>query len=249
VTLEQGSALPTGAEPEPAPPAKPMCATAQMGVCPDDQSSEAHRDVPLGQLFLTAKRTSTTCIPTPDVCMVSVLLIEPDTARAALLDAALVECPSGPCRVQQVATLSSGCAYLATSVVDVVLFNRALSGGAGDAPDRAKRAAPGALILPLDETRFEDDDRLHAIFCYVAERTSTESILRIAEEALFEDKERGQVTLDSIGDAILVTDMQGHVTYLNRAAETMTGWAGNEASGQPCPRFSTSLMASPARSP
>ena len=53
------------------------------------------------------------------------------------------------------------------------------------------------------------------------------------EEALFVEKERAQVTLNSIGDAVLSTDISGHVTYLNLVAESMTGWSREEASGQP----------------
>ena len=47
---------------------------------------------------------------------------------------------------------------------------------------------------------------------------------RTAAEALFTEKERAQVTLNSIGDAVLSTDMDGNVTYLNVVAERMTGW-------------------------
>jgi len=41
------------------------------------------------------------------------------------------------------------------------------------------------------------------------------------------------VTLDSIGEAVLRTDVQGKVTYLNRKAEEMTGWRREEARGRP----------------
>ena len=64
-------------------------------------------------------------------------------------------------------------------------------------------------------------------------RKATEFGLQAAEEALFEEKERAQVTLNSIGDAVLTTDLQGNVTYLNLVAETMTGWAREEALGRP----------------
>jgi len=53
------------------------------------------------------------------------------------------------------------------------------------------------------------------------------------EEASFEDKERSQVTLDSIGDAVLCTDIAGKVTYLNLVAECMTGWSCQEALSHP----------------
>ncbi len=67
----------------------------------------------------------------------------------------------------------------------------------------------------------------------ITERKATEFGLRAAEEALFEEKERAQVTLNSIGDAVLSTDLLGNVTYLNLVAETMTGWSSEEALGRP----------------
>ncbi|HEX5804289.1 MAG TPA: EAL domain-containing protein [Azospira sp.] len=67
----------------------------------------------------------------------------------------------------------------------------------------------------------------------ITDRKATERVLQIAEDALFEAKERAQVTLDSIGDAVLSTDLAGNVTYLNLMAETMTGWSREEAMGLP----------------
>jgi diguanylate cyclase (GGDEF)-like protein/PAS domain S-box-containing protein len=42
-----------------------------------------------------------------------------------------------------------------------------------------------------------------------------------------------QIILNSIGDAVLSTDIAGNVTYLNLAAEKMTGWSCDEAAGRP----------------
>jgi diguanylate cyclase (GGDEF)-like protein/PAS domain S-box-containing protein len=67
----------------------------------------------------------------------------------------------------------------------------------------------------------------------VSERKSMEFVLHAAEEALFEEKERAQVTLNSIGDAVLTTDLVGNVSYLNLVAEAMTGWSREEALGRP----------------
>lgn len=52
-------------------------------------------------------------------------------------------------------------------------------------------------------------------------------------EALFEEKERAQVTLNSIGDAVMSCDVSSRVTYLNKVAERMTGWTGEMATGRP----------------
>lgn len=52
-----------------------------------------------------------------------------------------------------------------------------------------------------------------------------------AEHALFEEKERAQVTLHSIGDAVISTDARGHIQFLNQVAEMLTGWSLAEAEG------------------
>ena len=67
----------------------------------------------------------------------------------------------------------------------------------------------------------------------ITERKRTEQELRASEEALYEEKERAEVTLNSIGDAVLTTDIAGNVRYMNQVAEMMTGWSCEEASGQP----------------
>jgi diguanylate cyclase (GGDEF)-like protein/PAS domain S-box-containing protein len=67
----------------------------------------------------------------------------------------------------------------------------------------------------------------------ITERKMIESILRTAEESLYEEKERAQVTLNSIGDAVVTTDPASRVNYLNVVAERMTGWSHDDAMGQP----------------
>ncbi len=57
--------------------------------------------------------------------------------------------------------------------------------------------------------------------------------IRETVSALRESEQRLSVTLDSIGDAVLVTDVQGLVTRLNAKAEELTGWSEQEALGRP----------------
>jgi diguanylate cyclase (GGDEF)-like protein/PAS domain S-box-containing protein len=54
-----------------------------------------------------------------------------------------------------------------------------------------------------------------------------------AEALLFAEKERAQVTLASIGDAVVTTDVAGRVDFLNSVAEELTGWTIAEAMGVP----------------
>ncbi|WP_109124709.1 GGDEF and EAL domain-containing protein [Dyella sp. C11] len=53
------------------------------------------------------------------------------------------------------------------------------------------------------------------------------------EEALFRERELAEVTLRSIGDAVITTDLKHCVTSLNPIAEAMTGWSQAEAVGKP----------------
>ncbi|MBI4904003.1 MAG: PAS domain S-box protein, partial [Acidobacteria bacterium] len=54
-----------------------------------------------------------------------------------------------------------------------------------------------------------------------------------AQEEVAEHRERLRVTLSSIGDAVMATDTNGRVSYLNPVAEQLTGWTSAEASGRP----------------
>jgi diguanylate cyclase (GGDEF)-like protein/PAS domain S-box-containing protein len=62
-------------------------------------------------------------------------------------------------------------------------------------------------------------------------RTAAESAL-VAED-LYNEKERAQITLNSIGDAVICTSVAGRITYLNVVAERLTGWPSAQALGEP----------------
>jgi len=53
-----------------------------------------------------------------------------------------------------------------------------------------------------------------------------------AQAALAEEKERLTVTLRSIGEGVITTDMEGRIVLLNRISENLTGWSQEEASGK-----------------
>ncbi len=53
-----------------------------------------------------------------------------------------------------------------------------------------------------------------------------------AEHALAREKERAEVTLHSIGEAVITTDGQGRIDHLNEMAERLTGWSNEEAAGR-----------------
>ena len=55
---------------------------------------------------------------------------------------------------------------------------------------------------------------------------------KLSEDALFAEKERAEVTLHAIGDAVISTDADGRIDYLNPVAEWLTGWTLKEAHGR-----------------
>jgi PAS domain S-box-containing protein len=79
-----------------------------------------------------------------------------------------------------------------------------------------------------------EDQRRHVEETEQLHSETIEALLqtRRAEQALAEEKERLAVTLRSIGDGVIATDLDGVVLLINQAAETLTGWTVGEALGQ-----------------
>ncbi len=55
---------------------------------------------------------------------------------------------------------------------------------------------------------------------------------KLLEAALFEERERAQITLKSIGDAVACADSMGKISFINVVAETLTGWSSQDAVGR-----------------
>lgn len=53
----------------------------------------------------------------------------------------------------------------------------------------------------------------------------------LSEEALLNQKQELEVTLESIGDAVISTNLQSEIKFMNPVAEKMTGWIKKDAIG------------------
>ena len=114
------------------------------------------------------------------------------------------------------------------------------------AVDDLRRVAPKVAIMLLAPARDQALARRAidrgANDSVVTDQIDTRSLVqliammferRASDEQKFVERERAEVTLNSIGDAVMTTDTLGNVTYLNAEAEELTGWTRAEAFARP----------------
>ena len=176
----------------------------------------------------------------------TLLLIDDDASHAEIFADALLKATDGPFEGKCVKSLAEGIARLREQEIWATFLNLSLPDSQGlETFDKLALAAPGIPILILAGAQEEGvalDALRHGAKDYLLEdHLERDSFVRAirnmaerktAEEMLFTEKERAQVTLDSIGDAVLSTDLQAKVTYLNVVAEKITGWTREEAAGK-----------------
>jgi diguanylate cyclase (GGDEF)-like protein/PAS domain S-box-containing protein len=185
-----------------------------------------------------------------------ILLIQNDSADAAAVRDALITCRERSFVVESLGTCAAGQQRLAREnelptrepgAIAAVLLDLFLPDSEGiETFNRLFRAAPHVPMLVLCESGHEDIAKLavqrgaqdyllkHRLDSYLLPKALHSMIDRaVIAEALFAEKERAQVTLNSIADAVISSDIAGNVTYLNTIAEEMTGWSREEALGHP----------------
>jgi diguanylate cyclase (GGDEF)-like protein/PAS domain S-box-containing protein len=200
--------------------------------------------------MLAGARSKTT------VMISRILLIQKDRADAEAIQAALAGSQDPLFRVEWVQQCSAGVERLreyvshlraGTRNLDAILLDLSLPDTQGiETFDRLYAVAPNVPILVLTAQQDEAaakvavqrgaqdyllKDRWDA---YLLPKVLRSMIERAANtEALFDEKERAQVTLNSIGDAVMSADFSGRVTFLNVVAERLTGWSREGAAGRP----------------
>ncbi|MBU6484220.1 MAG: diguanylate cyclase [Betaproteobacteria bacterium] len=176
----------------------------------------------------------------------SVLVIGSDPVAAAAIREALSQPGEHSPAAVWAQTLSDGVARLGDGGIDAILLDPALPDSQGiDSFDEIFLAARDVPILVLTTREGEEVGR-QALQRGAKERVLKEHIggyslglmLRhmkeraAVDDALLSARQRAQAILDSIGDGVISIDREGRVTYLNPAAERMTGWSRDEANGR-----------------
>ena len=182
------------------------------------------------------------------------LLVEDNPGDARLLREMFNEQGSHDTELTHVETMSDAEKHLAEHAVDIILLDLGLPDAQGlEAVRRAHAAAPRVPLVVLtgldDESLAAQALQEGAQDYLIKGQIETRGLLRALryaverktmEEALFVEKERAQVTLNCIGDAVVCTDIAGNITFLNLVAEKMTGWSCRKRPAGPWPKFSES---------
>jgi len=184
-----------------------------------------------------------------------VLLIEGDRALGAAIQQALGEANGDSFRVEWVQRFGEGVERLAregvhtgssASPIAAVVMSISVPDGPGlDAFQRIHRAAPDLPIVVLcgaaDEELAREAMRMGAQDYLVRESLDRYALRKVltgvvergaVTRAMLATSQQAQATLDSIGDAVISTDIDCRVTFLNAVAERLTGWSREEAIGR-----------------
>jgi diguanylate cyclase (GGDEF)-like protein/PAS domain S-box-containing protein len=176
-----------------------------------------------------------------------VLIITADSIVAEDLEDALGKARNGHFSVQWVSHLFEAIERLRAGHIDAIMADLSLPDSQGiETFDSLFAIAPHIPIVMLCVA---DDEMLtteavqrgaqgylsKAHFgSYLVRQTLRNCIRSKAlEEKFFIEKTRADITLNSISDAVISTDMSGNIDYLNITAENMTGWSRDDAYGHP----------------
>jgi diguanylate cyclase (GGDEF)-like protein/PAS domain S-box-containing protein len=175
------------------------------------------------------------------------LLVEDNPGDARLLREMFHERGSDDTELIHVQCLNEAEKQLAKHVFDIILLDLGLPDSQGlEAVRRARTASPRVPLVVLtgldDESlatqALQEGAQDYLIKGQIEARGLMRAIRyaverKTMEEVLFVEKERAQVTLNSIGDAVVCTDIFGNITFVNLVAEKMMGWSWAEAAGRP----------------
>jgi diguanylate cyclase (GGDEF)-like protein/PAS domain S-box-containing protein len=175
----------------------------------------------------------------------TVQIITTDDMDAEELQHFLAEARDGPFEIVRTASLADGLHQLATEAINIILVALHLQDSQGLATfDRLFAAVPDIPIMILAEG--DESEAIEAVqrgaqgylskghFGLALVPQALRNIIhrKAVEAVLYVEKERSRVILESIGEGVMSTDLDGNLLYLNAVAVRMTGWPRDEAIGR-----------------
>lgn len=183
---------------------------------------------------------------TAEMRPLQVLLVEDNATDVFLLQDMLTVSKGAKFQVTHVEALQEALQQLAAQRFDVVLLDLSLPDSLGLDTFTTLRAQGWAVPIVVltgldDETLAVDAVKAGAQDYLVKGQVDGPLLVRAiryaierqrAEAALRHQRDWLQVTLSSIGDAVIATDTHGMITFINPVAVSLTGWSSQEALGR-----------------
>lgn len=185
--------------------------------------------------------------PSESATVNRILIISPDSDDVRTLRHALGNAADGPFAVEDVPTLESGLHRIGQHGIDAILLDLGLPDSCGLASFESVHAAARHTPIMTLCTLEQENEAREAVRrgaqgwlakgyfdnCLVPQALRNVIERMKVEQQLYAAQMRAQITLNSIGDAVISVDMLGQVDYLNVAAELMTGGTREQARGRP----------------
>ena len=136
--------------------------------------------------------------------------------------------------------VTMGALFLFFGLILQWILQRVLTGPFLSMVNTAESFSSGATDARFDERRHDEfgflgkffNKALNYLLQQQDELRDALDRVRESEAALYQEKERAEVTLYSIGDAVITTDESCCIEYLNPVAERLTGWAMADVQGK-----------------
>lgn len=176
-----------------------------------------------------------------------ILIITDHSGDAENLQQILKQAKDGPFVIEWLRSLQDALHRLQTDGIDVILLDFALPDSQGiqtfDKVFAMASPVPVVTLVSDDEIELAREAVQRGAQGYLLKGHFESELVpqalrntierKLVEDALFVEKERAAVILDSIGDAVISTDRSSTITYMNVAAERLTGWEKERATGRP----------------
>lgn len=176
-----------------------------------------------------------------------ILILSADRNETQTLQLVLSQAKEQAFELVLLQSLVSGLAIVVEGKIDAVILDLALPDGNGLAAFNRLYACAGHIpilvLCPFDQEELAINCIHHGAQGYLLKghfnsyllAQGLRSIIARKElaSAFYKEKIRAEIALNSIGDAVICTDLAGNIDYLNIAAEKLTLWDREQAHGRP----------------